>query len=207
MSRLLVKVCGLTSEHDLKFCQDMGVDLTGFIFHPGSPRNIQPEVTGTWKKKNEIRVGVFVDQGLEEILEIIDLAGLDLVQLHGGQGPHVCQALGAHRVIRVFWPERFDNARDFQVEIDRFRDVCRYFLFDAGTRSGGHGRAVSVSWLDRIRSFRPFFLAGGLGPENIAGLPLTAMTGLDLNSGVEMSPGRKDPQKIKKVLDIVRRKK
>jgi phosphoribosylanthranilate isomerase len=205
MNRLLIKVCGLTSKDDLKACQDMGVDLTGFIFHSPSPRNAAPGLVGSWEKKKEIRVGVFVNQKPEEILEIIDMAGLDLVQLHGEQGPDMCLAMGAMRVIRVFWPERFAAPDDFQLEIDRFRDVCRYFLFDAGKGSGGHGRSISSPWLEKIKSPKPFFLAGGLGPENIAGLPVTGMTGLDLNSGVELSPGRKDPQKIRKVLDIVRR--
>lgn len=205
MNRLLIKVCGLTTEDDLKVCQDMGVDLTGFIFHSPSPRSVAPGLVGSWKKKKELRVGVFVNQKPEEILEIIDAAGLDLAQLHGGQSPDVCLAVGALRVIRAFWPERFDDPEDFQLEIDRFKDVCRYFLFDAGKSTGGHGRSILSPWIGRIKSPEPFFLAGGLGPENIGNLPVTGVTGLDLNSGVELSPGRKDPQKIRKVLDIVRR--
>ncbi len=205
MNRLLIKVCGLTTEDDLKVCQDMGIDLTGFIFHSPSPRNVDPGLVGSWKKKKELRVGVFVNQKPEEILETIDTAGLDLAQLHGGQSRDVCLAVGALRVIRAFWPERFDDPEVFHLEIDRFKDACRYFLFDAGKCAGGHGRSISSPWLEKIKSPKPFFLAGGLGQENISSLPLTAMTGLDLNSGVEVSPGRKDPQKIRKVLDIVRR--
>jgi phosphoribosylanthranilate isomerase len=205
MNRLLIKVCGLTTEDDLKVCQVMGVDLTGFIFHSPSPRNVDPGLVGSWKKKKELRVGVFVNQKPEEILEIFDAARLDLAQLHGGQSPDVCLAVGALRVIRTFWPERFDDPEDFQLEIDRFKDVCRYFLFDAGKSTGGHGRSILSPWLGRIKNPEPFFLAGGLGPENIGNLPVTGMAGLDLNSGVELSPGRKDAQKIRKVLDIVRR--
>lgn len=204
MKPLLIKVCGLTREEDLKFCRDLGVDLTGIIFHPASPRYVNPDLAGTWKKENELRVGVFVDQGREEILDIIDRAELDLAQLHGGQGPDICQAVGPDRVIRAFWPERFDRAEDFLEEIERFKDVCRYFLFDAGKAGGGHGKKIGCGWLDKIKSPRPYLLAGGLGPDNISQVLDLDMAGFDLNSGVEISPGLKDREKIREVRDLIR---
>lgn len=204
MKFLLIKVCGLTREEDLQCCRDLGVDLTGIIFHPASPRYVSPDLAGTWKKENELRVGVFVDQSIKETVDIIDRAGLDLVQLHGGQGPEICQAVGPDRVIRAFWPERFDRVEDFLEEIDRFKDVCRYFLFDAGKAGGGHGKNIRCGWLDKIKSPRPYLLAGGLGPDNVSQMLDLDMAGFDLNSGVESSPGRKDQEKIRQVLSRVR---
>jgi len=207
MSRLLIKICGLTNEADLKFCQERGIDLTGFIFHPLSPRYVHPELVGSWVKKNELRVGVFVDEKPELILEAINIAGLDLVQLHGDQGPETCALIGPERVIRTFWPERSASVQDFMAELEAFKYVCRYFLLDAGKNMGGHGRSIMSPWLKKVASPRHYFLAGGLGPDNIEKVIHMGMAGLDLNSGVEKNPGQKDPQKIKKVLDIIRRQK
>ncbi len=203
--RLMIKICGIAAQKDLVFCQDRDIDLTGFIFHPSSPRFVKPEMVGSWKKKNELRVGVFVDQKPLEILEIIDQAGLDLAQLHGGQSPDDCLAVGADRVIRAFWPERFVRPADFQLEIERFKDVSSFFLFDAGKKSGGHGKSISSPWLSEIVSPKPYFLAGGLGPDNVEDMLGLGMAGLDLNSGVEKNPGRKDQELIQQVLKIVRR--
>jgi phosphoribosylanthranilate isomerase len=207
MSRLLIKICGLTNEGDLKFCQEKGIDLTGFIFHPLSPRYVDPKLVGSWTKKNELRVGVFADEKPERILAAINIAGLDLVQLHGDQGPEICALIGPERVIRTFWPERFASVQDFMEELEAFKDICRYFLFDAGKNMGGHGRSITSPWLKTVASPGYYFLAGGLGPDNIEKVIQMDMAGLDLNSGVEKSPGQKDPHKIKKVLDIIRRKK
>ncbi|MFP4127559.1 MAG: phosphoribosylanthranilate isomerase [Desulfonatronovibrio sp.] len=204
MKPLLIKVCGLTREQDLKFCRDLGIDMTGVIFHPESPRYVSPDLAGTWEKEKELRVGVFVDQDKEEIVDIIDRAGLDMVQLHGGQGPEICQAVGPDRVIRAFWPDSFDRVEDFLEEIDRFKDVCRYFLFDAGKAGGGHGKNIGCEWLDKIKSPRPYLLAGGLGPDNVSRMLDLDMAGFDLNSGVESAPGRKDQEKIRQVLSRVR---
>ncbi len=206
MSRLLIKICGLTCEEDLRFCQDMEIDLTGFIFHRPSPRFVEPAIVGDWEKKKELRAGVFVDQDVAQILEIIDMAGLDLVQLHGGQTREVCLAAGSGRVIRVFWPERADSLTEFQAELDSFRDACRFFLFDAGKEAGGHGRGISSPWFRQVQCPGPFFLAGGLGPHNVEAVSGMGMAGLDLNSGVEKKPGQKDRDKIRSVLNIVRRK-
>ena len=203
MNPLMIKVCGLTSHADLKFCQDMGIDLTGFIFHPPSPRYVEPENVGAWKKKNELRVGVFVELDPSRILEIIDAACLDMVQLHGDHDPHACLRMGPDRIIRTFWPERFISAREFEKELERFRHVCRYYIFDAGRNLGGHGRGIKCPWLKQIRSPRPYFLAGGLGPDNLRDVSWPGMAGIDVNSGVESFPGRKDPEKIRQVVKIV----
>ncbi|MFW5731250.1 MAG: phosphoribosylanthranilate isomerase [Desulfonatronovibrionaceae bacterium] len=205
MKNMMIKVCGLTCQEDLEFCQEMGIDLTGFIFHPSSPRCVDPELAGGLKKKNELRVGVFVRQTPAEILDITDVAGLDLVQLHGDQDRDFCAQVGPERVMRAFWPERYSGPEELQAELEFFSHVCRFFLLDAGKNTGGHGRSITSPWLDQIRSPRPCFLAGGLGPENIEKMYFPGISGVDLNSGVEAGPGgRKDKEKIKRVLKICR---
>ncbi|MFN2268797.1 MAG: phosphoribosylanthranilate isomerase [Desulfonatronovibrio sp.] len=203
MKRPLIKICGITSKHDLNFCQDKEVDLTGFIFHPSSPRYVDPVVVGQWEKKAELRVGVFVKKKPHEIMEIIKRARLDLVQLHGGQDEDFCRKIGPERVIRAFWPERYDSVKDFEKELESFTDVCRYYLLDAGTSSGGHGRGIVSPWLGDLKIVKPWLLAGGLGPDNIHKNLDRGMTGLDLNSGVEQAPGVKDHEKITQVMEIL----
>ncbi|WP_291321639.1 phosphoribosylanthranilate isomerase [Desulfonatronospira sp.] len=201
---LKIKICGLTNPGDLRICQGLGVDFTGFIFHPGSPRYVSPDKVGTWSKQTELRVGVFVNASVREVLDTMDRAGLDLAQLHGGQDPDFCSKAGPSRVMRTFWPERFDSCRDFQDELQRFEETCRFFLLDAGKSLGGHGRCIACDWLQDIRSPRPFLMAGGLGPDNLDQILETRALGVDLNSGVEKSPGQKDPEKIQIAVNKLR---
>lgn len=199
-----IKICGLTNVGDLGVCQDLGIDFTGFIFHPGSPRYVSPEKVGEWSKKNELRVGVFVNAPVREVLDTMDRAGLDLVQLHGGQDPDFCSEVGPSRVMRTFWPERFDSCPEFQDELQRFEEACRYFLLDAGKSLGGHGRCIACDWLQDIASPLPFLMAGGLGPDNLGQALETKAFGVDFNFGVETSPGKKDPEKIQKAVNKLR---
>jgi len=203
-SVLKIKICGLTSAGDLGVCQELGIDFTGFIFHPGSPRYVSPEKVGKWSRKNELRVGVFVSAAVQDVREAVDRAGLDMVQLHGGQDPDFCNEVGPSRVMRTFWPERFQSSSDFQAELKRFEKACRYFLLDAGLNMGGHGRSIACDWLQELKSPLPFFMAGGLGPDNLDLVLRTRAAGVDLNSGVEKGPGRKDLEKIKKAVNKLR---
>ncbi len=194
--QIKIKICGLTSLEDLKVCQELGVDMTGFIFHPASPRCVSADQVGRWPRKNELRVGVFVDFSVEQVIKVMDTAGLDLVQLHGGQDVSFCRALGRKRVIKVFWPERYGLTQDFERELARYREACTYFLFDAGRDLGGHGRRIECAWLKKAEVPLPFLLAGGLCPDNLHLAQEFGPWGVDLNSGVEISPGRKDREKI-----------
>ncbi len=201
---LKIKICGLTNPQDLRLCQDLGVDFTGFIFHPGSPRYVSPEKVGGWSKGSEIRVGVFVDATVREVLNAADRAGLDMVQLHGGQEPDFCRELGGDMVIRTFRPERYQSSSAFGGELEKFTPVCRYFLLDAGLSMGGHGRSIACSWLEDVESPVPFLMAGGLGPDNLDLVFKTQAAGVDLNSGVETGPGQKDHERVKKAVNKLR---
>ncbi len=199
-----IKICGLTDPEDLRLCQELRIDFTGFIFHPGSPRYVSPEKVGEWSKENELRVGVFVDATVREVLDATSRAGLDMVQLHGGQDPGFCRELGAEMVIRTFWPERFQSSSSFEEELQKFTKACSYFLLDAGRSMGGHGRSIACSWLEGVNSPVPFLMAGGLGPDNLDPVLKTQAAGVDLNSGVEKGPGQKDHEKIKKAVNKLR---
>lgn len=203
--KTLIKVCGLTRAEDVALCEKLGVDWTGFIFHPASPRNIAVSQVAALARGQALRVGVFVDQSADQVCAIMDQAGLDLAQLHGGQDQAFCRAVGPGRVIKVFWPQHYARLEDLQRDIEAHAPFCRAVLLDAGTSGGGHGRGLDFDWLAGLRSSLPWFLAGGLGPENIPDALSRCMPdGVDLNSGVEAAPGRKSWRRLASVLRMIK---
>ncbi len=202
---LLVKICGQTSAAGAELCASLGADMLGFIFHPASPRGVEPSLPASLDLPGVLKVGVFVSQTPGEALELMRAGRLDIAQLHGGQSTVFCRelagAIGPERVMKVVWPEKAAGLEDFQAELDRFAPFCGRFLADAGKGGGGHGRAIADTASDILAaaSFpRPWLLAGGLGPGTIAptfarfGAAGCLPAGLDLNSGVESAPGVKD---------------
>lgn len=198
-----IKICGLTRAEDMTACFDSGVDFTGLIFGPKSPRHISPEQAARLPydpSGRSKRVGVFVKQPLEEVLATIETARLDLIQLHGGEDPEYCRSAGAERVIKVLWPQEFSPV-ELEVEFERFAPVCSYFLLDSGLSGGGSGQRLDekiLSALSALSPPRPWFLAGGLDARSaVQALTCCHPYALDFNSGLEIAPGIKDPQKIK----------
>ncbi|MDR2605183.1 MAG: phosphoribosylanthranilate isomerase [Desulfovibrio sp.] len=211
---LPAKVCGLTRASDVRLCLDLGFRCTGFIFVPGSPRRISPEQAAALPAGNALRVGVFAGLPADEVLRIMKTARLDLAQLHGGEDEDFCRTVGPERVIKVLWPQRFAAARPGDVdgaaellhaECLRFAPVCALFLMDAGMSGGGSGRTLRREDLGSLRPSRPWIAAGGLAPDNLekafAGCSPWAV---DLNSGVEERPGRKDAAKLKAAAAVLR---
>lgn len=215
-SKLLVKVCGMTREADVRLCAELGADLLGFIFHPGSPRNTTPEFPARLRTPGVRKVGLFVNQNPMEALGIMAAGRLDLAQLHGGQTESYCAALasriGAERIIKVFWPEKAASLEEFQAELDRYAPYCALMLADAGAGGGGHGRAIGghgAEILAAARFPRPWLLAGGLAPANIEAMLSQfrhsgcGPAGLDINSGVESAPGAKDETLLRQAFAVI----
>lgn len=201
---MIVKVCGMTRSEDVAFSDGQGVDLVGFIFHPGSPRNVEAAWVAGQRPRHALKTGVFVRQGVADIEKLAREAGLDLLQLHGGHTPDQCRALGSERVIKVLWPERYATPEMLADDMELFAPVCRAFLLDSGTSGGGHGRSLDPQSLGKLKCPRPWYLAGGLGPHNLETMKTTGAAGFDLNSGVESAPGIKDHDKIRRALTILR---
>lgn len=203
MSRPLVKICGMTRMEDVELCAALGADLLGFIFHPKSPRNVDPDFVAS-VKTGVTKVGVFVDQPHEEVLEIMEQCGLHAAQLHGNQDMHFCWRIGPDRSIKVFWPATYPSVAAFMRDLSGFEEACGHFLLDAGqTGQGGTGQSIDFSILQDIEIHTPWFLAGGLGPQNLRKALALNPPGLDINSGVEREPGIKDEAKLREVFDIL----
>lgn len=203
---MIVKVCGMTRQEDVNFCDALGIDLLGFIFHPTSPRSVAPQWVAGQRPERALKTGVFVRQGVDEISAIAREAGLDLLQLHGGHTLEQCRALGPERIIKVLWHQRYATAELLQADMLLFAPACRAILLDSGTSGGGHGTSLDPRELRRLKCPHPWYLAGGLGPHNLADMKTTGAAGFDLNSGVESAPGIKDHDKVRRAFNILRGK-
>lgn len=194
---LLVKVCGMTRKEDIVVSEELGADFLGFIFHSSSARNVDESFVRSIKTATAKKVGVFVKQSAAEVTSTLENGNLDFAQLHGGQNEEFCKAVGKQRVIKVLWPQRYESAKEFQDDIDRFAPHCTYLLFDAGNCGGGHGLSIEFDVFEDVNIPLPWFLAGGLSADNLEGAIVTAKPhGVDLNSGVESVPGIKDKNKL-----------
>ena len=201
-----IKICGMTREEDVVFASDKGADFLGFIFVPSTPRFIEPEraaaITAAIRQREQHPrlVGVFRDASPDYVREIVSLVGLDTVQLHGTESDDDIRAMGlpAIKTFRVG-----DTLPD-----TTSHPAAEWFLFDTyeERRSGGTGRRFDWSLLAMYPRTKPFFLAGGLSPDNVAAaISLVRPDALDVSSGVELEPGIKDHAKIDELFKRVRR--
>lgn len=176
-------------------------DYLGFIFHPPSPRYVGDDPA--WIRRLTLpsgtrKVGVFVDISPERVLKTCQLTGIEVVQLHGKETPQVCRMLRKEgmQVIKMF---SVGDGFDFR-GMEAYPDAADYFLFDTkGPLPGGSGRSFDWELLWNYPFDTPFFLSGGIGPENVDRLNDDAtgrMYALDVNSRVESVPGEKDMNKL-----------
>lgn len=189
---MIVKVCGMREPQNIRDVEDAGVQWMGFIFYPPSPRFVSsvPEYLPEKVK----RVGVFVNAGYDEIMERVREFSLEIVQLHGSETPELCRTLrsGGIIVVKAFAVE---SEGTFQ-RVASYEGSADYFLFDTPCTSfGGCGMSFDWSILCNYRGKTPFILSGGLRKECLEALCSfrhSAMAGIDLNSGFELSPAVKD---------------
>ena len=204
--KIKIKVCGMRDANNITQVTTLGPDYMGFIFYPSSPRYVGADFKllddGTTPV---VRVGVFVNAENEEIQRQSRIVGFDHVQLHGNEGVQQAAALkdSGFKVIKVF---SVDDDFDFGVT-RQFAPVVDFFLFDTkGKLYGGNARTFNWNVLSRYDQDVPFFLSGGISPENV--MNITTLEGmnlhaLDVNSGVEEVPGLKDVKKLKAIFDTV----
>jgi phosphoribosylanthranilate isomerase len=206
-----VKICGLSDEESVDAALEAGADFVGFVFFPPSPRNVAlaraAALAGRARGKARI-VALTVDADDALIGEIVATLSPDLLQLHGAETPARVDAVKratrrpAMKVISV--ADRADLAA-----AERYGSADR-LLFDTkpprdASRPGGHGAAFDWSILSGFSCARPWLLAGGLNPGNVAAaLAATGATGVDVSSGVESAPGRKNPALIRAFVAAVR---
>ena len=198
-----VKVCGTTRLKDALLAVECGADAIGFIFYKKSPRHVSAKTAKEICSKLPPfvhRVGVFVNETADTVNRIAERCGLDAVQLHGDESPAFCKKIKC-RVIKVV------RVKDVASLKEMSRYVVDGFLLDTYKEDqwGGTGKVFDWELAVRAKKKGPVILAGGLNPRNVkAAIKKVQPYGVDVSSGVEQSPGKKDPKKVKAFLKAVR---
>jgi phosphoribosylanthranilate isomerase len=203
MARTRIKICGVTRGRDAVRAAELGAAFVGLNFWPGSPRCLEVEAARriAERVRGQVEVvGVFVDQPAELVQGVSDRVGLDLVQLHGEEGPAFVGRFG-DRAIKVFRVGAdFDPAA-----LSDFPDVWGY-LFDCDhpTLVGGSGVAWSYERVADVSRSKPVIVAGGLRPSNVAqAIAKSGADIVDVSSGIESQPGIKDPESMERFIHEV----
>lgn len=192
-----IKICGLREEYNMREIIELSPDFAGFIFYEKSPRyflNAKNPASVSGKLKGIQKVGVFVNQSLDDINAIADRYSLDYIQLHGSESPRICAGIlsRGRGVIKAF---SVADPSDLAL-ISEYNEVCNYFLFDTQSQlHGGSGQKFNWEILQQASISRPFFLSGGIGPGDVPEILKFShpqFAGIDLNSKFESAPGIKD---------------
>jgi phosphoribosylanthranilate isomerase len=196
---LRVKICGITSLDDALHAVRSGADALGFVFHAASPRYLFPEQAASIIRALPPfvqAVGLFVNTDSAIVNATADLCRLDLVQLHGDEPPDYCDLIH-RRVIKAFRVKEIasiEPIRDYRVA---------GILLDAFSPNEYGGTGLTFNWEIALAAgkYGPVILAGGLTPENVRqAVEKVAPYGVDVSSGVETAPGRKDPEKVREFI-------
>ena len=201
-----VKICGITNHQDASLAVALGVDALGFIFAQ-SPRQVTPEkaqdIVSTLPPFVQT-VGVFVNEDPGRIKEVMQRCSLDLIQLHGDETPDVCNELMPHS-IKAFQLKDESSLED----IRPYSGKTRAFLFDTYSKDRRGGTGETFDWDLAIKGKElgvPVILSGGLNPSNIGKAISTVMPyAVDVNSGIEESPGKKDPVLMKELIKTIQK--
>jgi len=208
MTRVFVKVCGITRPEDGLLAAEAGADAVGFVFYPMSPRRVDSKRAAAIARELPpfvARVGVFVDATREEMARTADVVGLDLLQLHGDEPPEALKnlprrALKAVRVGKGFTPE---DALRYRAAAGVVVDTR---LVGETVMPGGTGTPFDWKLVRGLRDQVGFLmLAGGLTPDNVAeAITEVRPHAVDVSSGVERLPARKEPERVKAFVEAVR---
>ena len=198
-----VKICGITSFNDAIMAANYGASALGFIFYEKSPRYINPEILKTWISNvpsSIKKVGVFVNKDVDKVNKIAEELNLSMVQLHGDESPEYCNQM-IKPVIKVF---RVNNKFD-SIMLNNYQVAT--FLFDTYNKENHGGTGESFNWQSilQINTEIPVILSGGLNADNVLeGIEVVKPSAVDVNSGVEAAPGKKDEEKIKNLFTILK---
>lgn len=193
-SILKIKVCGLKYPTNIEAIAALNPDFMGFIFYEKSPRFfVEKQLI---QIPNHIKkIGVFVDHSQDEMLKKIEELKLDGLQLHGNEGPEVCEFFHAknYTILKAF---AINENFDFST-LEPYENSVDYFLFDTAIKgqSGGTGKKFDWELLEKYSLTTPFLLSGGIGPEDaetILEIDHPRIVGVDINSQFEIEPGRKN---------------
>jgi len=203
-----IKVCGLREPENIAAIVGLGVDYIGFIFYEESKRYVGNTKLKAWLEdngellNNTKKVGVFVNAGMDTLLNAVHDYQLDYVQLHGNESPGYCQELQLLWSVSTLKKAKLAKAFSIDTNFDfdsttAYAGTCDLFVFDTGGQSEHGGTGVKWDWkkLEEYKGNTPFLLSGGIGPEDVRRIRLLehpSLAGIDVNSKFEVSPALKD---------------
>lgn len=200
-----IKICGITNLEDAQRAVSFGADALGFIL-ADSPRNVKPETVKSIignLKGDVLKVGVFVNEPVEEMMRTAGSLGLDAIQLHGDEDSECCSKLKGWQVIKAF---RIKDDSSLTL-MPRYKDAFA-FLLDTFTDTayGGTGRTFDWNLAIKAKAFgKPVILSGGLGIVNIEeAIKIVRPYGVDISSSIEIRPGKKDSKLMERVIGIIK---
>ncbi len=211
---ILVKICGINSAEAADAAARAGADFAGLMFHPKSPRHVTPEAARSLAQRlrDKVRiVAVIVDPRDEDIVHAMNNAVPDFLQLHGSESPARVGEIREKFGIPIIKVLPVAEAADF-ANLPAYEDAADMLMFDAkppanADRAGGHGVAFDWQLLRSRTISRPWFLAGGLTPENVSrAIAAANAAAVDVSSGVETAPGVKNPELIQSFIASARAK-
>lgn len=198
-----IKICGITNLEDALFTSSCGADAIGFIFYPKSPRYVTPKSVRNIIDNlpvDIVKVGVFVNHDAGEISEIVRYCRLDMIQLHGDESPEYCRQFSDTLLIKAFAPR-------CEKDLNILREYpVRAILIDSHDtgRYGGTGKTSDWNLAMKVKNTHPLILSGGLNTENILeAIETVSPHAVDVNSGVEDLPGKKNQEKVKRIIEMV----
>ena len=210
---LSIKICGLKTEDALDTAVDSGADMVGFVFFGPSPRNVglvEARLLGERVKNQVLKVALTVNASSEELRGIVDALKPDMLQLHGTETPEQVAVVRSQFGLTVMKALPVATRADLS-PVRLYAKVADRLIFDArapkeATRPGGLGTPFDWTLLKGIDVGVPYMLSGGLTVDNVAeAIHITGAPGVDVSSGVESSPGVKDPDKIRAFIRAARK--
>jgi phosphoribosylanthranilate isomerase len=203
MIAVKVKICGITNYEDAMAAADMGTDMLGFNFYPKSPRYLTPDEASKIIDKLPgfvDVVGLFVNDPFERIEHVIDQCRLDWIQFHGDEPPEFIEQFNTFNV-RTIKALRVKDKDDIKQAEKYYTDVILLDAFDP-KKYGGTG--LSFDWNIIGNISKRVFLAGGITADNVKKAVDLGIYGIDVCSGIESKPGKKDHAKMQKLFDKIR---
>ena len=209
-----IKVCGITNIDEALALSKAGVNYMGFIFYPASKRYVLHALSLDQIKSVQLpgvlKVGVFVNEHINDVIATATAAGLDMVQLHGDETPNYCKEMANHYpVIKAF---RISEIDDVAYKIAEYLEEVDYLLFDTASSVYG-GSGISFDWkkLANATGQKPYFLSGGIGPDDVSKITSFVESdaagnciALDVNSKFETAPGQKNIQLLQSFIPTIK---
>ncbi|MDP3791042.1 MAG: phosphoribosylanthranilate isomerase [Candidatus Omnitrophota bacterium] len=201
-----IKICGITNKKDAVEAAELGADMLGFVCYKKSKRYVEPKTI--MDIANELpdriaKVGVFVDEEAGKVSEIAQNCLLDTLQFHGDESPEYCARFkGAYKIIKAFKIKDKDSLKginDYDVD---------FYMLDTHSDKlkGGTGKSFDWKIIENFEFLRPVILSGGLNPSNVGqAIDKVFPYGVDVSSGIEESPGKKDLKLMKEFVENVRK--